>query len=122
MPEISTNEEWRSIMVRARKDHGLSQEQLGEKVGISQPMIAKIENGTSESSTYILRICRVLGIAAPQKFADDWSRKWSELGHVLRNKNAAQAEAAMKLVESMTQALEGAATPANDDKRPPGGK
>ena len=105
MPEIGTNEEWRTIMIRARKDAGLSQEALGERVGLSQPMIWKIETGASPSSTYILRICRALSIPAPEHFATEWQQDWSRLGHVLRTQSPDQSEAAINMVRAMVKAL-----------------
>ncbi|MFB6373907.1 MAG: helix-turn-helix domain-containing protein [Bradymonadaceae bacterium] len=37
-------------MVRLRKDKGLTQEQMGERLGIGQPQISKLENPDIESS------------------------------------------------------------------------
>lgn len=106
MPELATNDEWRGIMVRARKAHKLSQEQLGNDVGLSQVMISKIESGESTSSTYVLRICRRLSIPEPTHFADERQKVWSQYGHVLRHRNPEQYEAALRLIESMVKQVE----------------
>lgn len=111
MPELATNAEWRKIMVQARKDHGLTQDQLGAKVGLSQVMISKLESGESGSSTYVLRICRVLAIPQPMHFADEQSKAWNELGHVLRHRNPEQYEATRQLIETIVRQFEQAANP-----------
>lgn len=103
--EIATNEVWRGIMVRARKTHKLTQVELGKLVGLSQVMISKIETGESGGSSEILQICKQLKIQPPQHFADDWQKKWAELGQLLRHKSPEQAEAALRLVESMAAPL-----------------
>lgn len=108
-PEIGTNEHWRGLLVRARKDHGLTQQQLGDKVGVSQVMISKIESGESSSSKLVIPICRLLSIPPPAYFLDDWQQRWYELGHVLRFRDPDQADAAIRLVESMTKRLDVAA-------------
>lgn len=46
----------------ARLQAGLSQKALGEKVGISQAAIQKIENGSAKTSTKLIEIAGVLGI------------------------------------------------------------
>ena len=103
--EIATNETWRGIMVRARRTHKLTQAELGKIVGLSQVMISKIETGESGGSSEILQICKQLKIQPPQHFADDWQRKWAELGQVLRHNNPGLADAALRLVESMAVPL-----------------
>lgn len=46
----------------ARLQAGLSQKVLGEKVGISQAAIQKIENGSAKTSTKLIEIARVVGV------------------------------------------------------------
>jgi transcriptional regulator with XRE-family HTH domain len=60
--EIPTNDEWRDIMVRARKDKELTQAQLAARVGTSQNMISLIESGEVESSQFVWPICKTLDI------------------------------------------------------------
>ncbi len=113
--EIATNKTWRGIMVRARKDHKLTQTELGAKVGLSQVMISKIESGQSGGSSEILAICGILKIQPPQHFADEWQKKWAELGQVLRHKSPDHAEAAMRLVEAMSKPA--SASPETDPEK-----
>ena len=40
----------------ARKAAGLSQQQLAEKIGVTQPTIAELEKGDSKSSKYVVEI------------------------------------------------------------------
>lgn len=104
-PEMPTNEQWRSIMIRARKEHGMTQGELGAKVGVSQAMISKIETGESAASGVILEICRVLSIPEPQHFATDEQKHWYELGHVLR-RHPEHYEAALRVLEQMAKLVE----------------
>lgn len=113
-PELATNEEWRTIMVRARKDHGLTQKELGAKVGTSQNMVSLIESGEVATSQYVLPICKVLSIPPPRFFESEDDAAWSQLGHVLRAKNMKQFRRAMALIEAMVEDL-GDEKPANDD-------
>lgn len=47
---------------QARMSKGLSQQQVAEAVGMSQPSYYKIENGKTQRSGYINDIARVLGV------------------------------------------------------------
>lgn len=115
-PELATNEEWRGIMVRARKDHGWSQEKLAEKVKTSQAMISKIESGESRTTTLVMPICRALGIPPPEHFVDEFEKEWVRLGRALRYRNEAQARAARTLIESMVKQYEALA---DEEAEPP---
>ncbi len=93
-------------MVRARKAYkgeGLTQKELGARVGTSQNIISLIESGEVESSQYVLPICDVLEIPPPIHYASEDQKIWSQLGHVLRNKNPKQFRRAMALVEAMVE-------------------
>ena len=49
----------------ARKKAGLSQEQLGEKLGVSRQAVSKWESGqTNPDVAYITEMCRLLGVSA----------------------------------------------------------
>jgi phage repressor protein C with HTH and peptisase S24 domain len=50
------------IIRRKREELGWSQAQLGNRVGISQPAIKKIEAGDSRHSKFLPKIAQVLGI------------------------------------------------------------
>lgn len=117
-PEMPTNEQWRSILIRARKEHGMTQGELGARVGVSQAMISKIETGESGGSGVILAICRVLSIPEPQHFATDDQKHWYELGHVLR-RHPDQYQAALAVLEQMAKLVEPQidAEPAHPERR-----
>lgn len=114
-PELATNEEWRAIMVRARKDQDLTQKELGARVGTSQNIISLIESGEVSSSQYVMPICRVLKIPPPMHFSDDEQKAWSQLGHLLRTKNMKQFRRAMAMIEAMVEDEQDAEKPANDE-------
>ena len=46
---------------KARKEQNLTQKQLGEKVGVKEAQISKIENGKSVAFTTIIRLFKALG-------------------------------------------------------------
>lgn len=49
-------------LVKARKEHGLSQKQLEELSGVKQPVIARMENGsTTPNLSTILKVLAPLG-------------------------------------------------------------
>lgn len=85
-PELATNEE-RAAAVAAREAKGLSQREVGQKVGTSQNVVSLIESGKVESSSFVLPISRLLGISPPQFHESDEQRQWVELGHLLRSKD-----------------------------------
>ena len=113
-PELTTNSEWRAIMIRARKEHELTQKELGAKVGTSQNIVSLIESGEVSSSQYVLPICKVLGIPPPRFFENEDDAAWSQLGHLLRTKNMKQFRRAMALIEAMIED-EAEEKPANDE-------
>lgn len=102
-PELATNDEWRGIMARARKDHKLSQEKLADRLGVSQALISKIESGETRTSSLVMPICRALGIPPPEHFVDEFEKEWVRLGRALRFRNETQARAARQLIESMVK-------------------
>lgn len=115
-PELATNEEWRAIMHRARKDQKLSQKELGARVGTSQNIVSLIESGEVTSSSYVLAICKVLKIPPPMHFDNEDDATWSQLGHLLRTRNMKQFRRALALVEAMLE--DDDEKPAANDERP----
>lgn len=104
-------------MVRARKAYqgeGLTQKELGARVGTSQNVISLIEAGEVTSSTFILPICDVLGIPPPMLYENEDQQLWSQLGRVLRHKSMRKFRRAMALVEAMVDDDEEAAKPAEE--------
>lgn len=53
-----------SLFLKRRKELGLTQEQLGEKVGVSKSEISKIENGRGITFSTINKISDALGVSA----------------------------------------------------------
>ncbi len=53
-----------SLFHRRRKELGLTQEQLGEKVGVSKSEISKIENGRGLTFSTINKLADALGVSA----------------------------------------------------------
>ncbi len=50
-----------SAIIEARKQAGLTQEQLAERMGISQPYVAKLEGGKNPSINTLERIAEATG-------------------------------------------------------------
>ena len=51
----------------ARKQAGLSQEQLGEKLGVSRQAVSKWESGTADPSTSnLLALAKLFGVSAEE--------------------------------------------------------
>lgn len=53
-----------SLFLKRRKELGLTQEQLGEKVGVTKSEISKIENGRGITFSTINKISDALGVSA----------------------------------------------------------
>ena len=52
-------------IAQARKQAGLSQEQLGEKLGVSRQAISKWESGqTNPDVVYVAELCRLFGVSS----------------------------------------------------------
>ena len=59
---FATWEDVRRELVKARKERGLSQKQLEELTGVKQPVIARMENGsTTPNLSTILKVLAPLG-------------------------------------------------------------
>lgn len=52
------------LFLKRRKELGLTQEQLGKKVGVTKSEISKIENGRGITFTTIDRLSEALGVSA----------------------------------------------------------
>lgn len=109
-------------MVAARKAKGMTQTQLGARVGTSQNIISEIESGEIGSSSFILSVCRVLAIAPPQFHGSEEQKQWSQLGHLLRMRNPTQFRRALALVESMLEEPERTEAAQLDDEETPARK
>ncbi|WP_105215804.1 S24 family peptidase [Pseudoalteromonas sp. T1lg22] len=56
---------------QARENAGLTQQQLGERVGVSQPSVMNIENGRTRRPRNLTDFARVLGVSADWLLYDD---------------------------------------------------
>lgn len=62
-------EEIGSLFLKRRKELGLTQEQLGEKVGVTKSEISKIENGRGITFSTINKMSEALGVSAEIELA-----------------------------------------------------
>lgn len=92
-------------MRRARATRGMTQAELGQRVGTSQNIISMLESGRIGSSQFVLPIARALGIPPPMFFEDEDDRAWIQIGRVLRSRDMEVFRRALGLVESMVAAL-----------------
>ena len=74
-------------IIQARKQAGLTQEQLGEKLGVSRQAVSKWESGQANPDvTYIMEICRLFGLSADWLlFGKDTSQIASETNQPPQN-------------------------------------
>lgn len=56
-----------SLFLHRRKELGLTQKQLGEKVGVTKSEISKIENGRGITFSTINKLSEALGVEAQVK-------------------------------------------------------
>lgn len=102
-PELATNDEWCSMMIRARKDHGLSQEELAAKFGASQAIISKLEKGVIGASKLVRPISVLLSIPLPEHFLNEADREWIMLGRALRHRGVENAKRWYDLIKSTVE-------------------
>ena len=59
--------EWNERIAAARKAAGLTQEALGEKLGVSRQAVSKWESGASDPSTSnLLALAKLYGVSAEE--------------------------------------------------------
>lgn len=56
-----------SLFLKRRKELGLTQEQLGKKIGVTKSEISKIENGRGITFSTINKLSEALGVSAEVK-------------------------------------------------------
>jgi len=66
----------------ARKDAGLTQQQLAAKVGIKQSTLSELENGESAGTGYVASMAAALGVSPLWLETGKGPRKFSEVGHI----------------------------------------
>ena len=59
------------LFLKRRKELGLTQEQLGEKVGVTKSEISKIENGRGITFSTINKLSKALGVSAEVELKHD---------------------------------------------------
>lgn len=105
-PELPTTALWRGWMVSRREALGLTQTDLGRKVGLSQPIISEIESGKQARSVAVLAISRVLGIPPPYlEIEDDVERRLLEAARILRHTNVEVFATQLQLIETLARSL-----------------
>lgn len=60
-----------SLFLKRRKELGLTQEQLGQRVGVTKSEISKIENGRGISTSTIKKLSEALGVTAEITLSSD---------------------------------------------------
>jgi transcriptional regulator with XRE-family HTH domain len=105
-PEIATTPEWRAEMKAAREALGLTQTELGIRVGVSQNVISLIESGGIGASQFVIPISRLLKIHPPTFFESPEDQAWVQLGRTLRSRSPAVFRQALGMVEAMVAALD----------------
>lgn len=105
-PEITTNEEWRILMVAARTGRKWKQADLAtrvtkrSKMHASQALISQIESGVIGSSRLVRPICEELSIPEPMHFQDEMMKQWWLTGHLMRGENMALFKQHLELAKS----------------------
>jgi transcriptional regulator with XRE-family HTH domain len=98
--EIALTSKFLRDMVEAREARGWSQSELGRKLGISQPAVSNIENGTASSSRYVLAICELLEIDPPLHLRERVLEEWLTAGGRLLRSNPALFQTTLAMIES----------------------
>jgi transcriptional regulator with XRE-family HTH domain len=105
-PEVPTTAHWRMAMRQARESRGISQADLGRRVGVSQNVISKIESGQQESSEFVVAICKELSIALPfALFTDDLDERWFQAGQLMRKKDERMFRGQVLAMEALAKSL-----------------
>lgn len=98
--EIALTDKFIRDMAEAREARGWSQSELGRRLGISQPAVSNIENGTAGSSRYVLAICDLLEIDPPFLMREKALEDWLAAGGRLLRSNRALFETTLAMIES----------------------
>lgn len=62
LPRFRTNDELGKIFRERRKELGITQWQVAEKLGTRQQVIAHIENGVAKRTVFAAEICKLLNL------------------------------------------------------------
>jgi transcriptional regulator with XRE-family HTH domain len=104
--EMPTTRLWRQQMTAGRKALGLTQTELGERVGLSQPTISDIESGVMKGSRLIPAIARALFIPPPfLAVEDELDDRLMRAGRELRSRNNEVFLAQLQLLETLVKSI-----------------
>lgn len=125
-PELAVTREWGASVRAARKAKKMSQAELSRAIRptTSQATISTIEKGVDEngrpvSSSLVLPICRVLGIAPPVIGQSPLMTRWIAVGRALEHRSAELLSSQLESLEYMVRAMSPAeAGPASDERSP----
>jgi len=102
--ELPTTERWRELMRSKRRTLHVTQKELAQILGISQPTLSDIEKGVIGQSKMVPAICVALGIPSPHlevQHPDD--ERWVEAGRRLRDHKESLFVQFLELIESQTE-------------------
>lgn len=71
------------LFLKRRKELGLTQEQLGEKVGVTKSEISKIENGRGLTFSTIKKLSDALGVSAEVELKPDTAISTDIIHHIV---------------------------------------
>lgn len=110
-PELSSNDEWRVLMVAGRKERKWTQDELAERIArrakltATQALISQIESGKITNSRLIRPISEELSIPEPMHFTDEKMKQWWLAGHLMRGKDMALFKSQLDAVQATLKAL-----------------
>lgn len=98
--EIALTSKFQADMVAAREAKGWSQAELARRLGITQPAVSNIENGSASSSRYVMAISEELGIDPPIHLRDKAMREWLAAGGRLMRSNPALFQTTLAMIDA----------------------
>lgn len=72
-----------SLFLRRRKELGLTQEQLGEKVGVTKSEISKIESGRGITFSTINKLSEALGVSALVELKSEYTLSQGAIHYIV---------------------------------------
>lgn len=104
--DLALTDKFRRDMVEAREARGWSQAELARQLGVRQPSISNIENGTRASSRLCLAISALLEIDPPFHVREEELREWLSAGARLLRSNPALFRATLRVIEASSPSNE----------------
>lgn len=97
--EMNNKEIGKRIM-RLRKEHGYTQDELSEMIGFSKNHLSGIECGKYTATTpFIFRLCTVLGRTPDYFLIGQVSSATDDLTSLMRRLNEEEQELVMKMIQ-----------------------